>query len=85
LQVGRITADEFDQRSGRALAARTGKQLTELVADLPLEHIRAAPATGQGRGCRVLDPRITVGAAAAATAFAAVAGANAQSRGRSPQ
>ena len=35
-RVGRITADEFDQRSGQALRARTGKELTALLADLPL-------------------------------------------------
>lgn len=35
LRVGRITADEFDQRSGQALRARTGKDLTALLADLP--------------------------------------------------
>jgi hypothetical protein len=36
LRVGRITGDEFDQRSGQALRARTGKELTALLADLPL-------------------------------------------------
>lgn len=36
LRVGRITADEFDQRSGQALRSRTGKELTALLADLPL-------------------------------------------------
>jgi hypothetical protein len=35
-RIGRITADEFDQRSGQALRARTGKELTALLADLPL-------------------------------------------------
>jgi Domain of unknown function (DUF1707) len=34
-RVGRITADEFNQRSGQALRARTGKELTALLADLP--------------------------------------------------
>ena len=42
-QAGRITADEFDQRSGQALAARTGKELTALLADLPLAGPRHAP------------------------------------------
>lgn len=36
-QVGRLTADEFDQRSGQALRARTGKELSALLADLPLD------------------------------------------------
>src|SRR5580658_11339063 len=35
LQVGRITAGEFDQRSGQVLGARTGKELTAPLADLP--------------------------------------------------
>ena len=41
-RVGRITADEFDQRSGQTLRARTGKELTALLADLPLD---GPPAT----------------------------------------
>ena len=41
-QAGRITADEFEQRSGQALAARTGKELTALLADLPVERAPAA-------------------------------------------
>jgi Domain of unknown function (DUF1707) len=35
LRVGRITADEFDERSGLALRSRTGLELTGLLADLP--------------------------------------------------
>ena len=34
-QTGRLTQDEFDERSGRALQARTGRELSELFADLP--------------------------------------------------
>lgn len=30
-QAGRITADEFDERSGQALHSRTGKELTGRV------------------------------------------------------
>jgi hypothetical protein len=45
-QVGRITAGEFDQRSGQALRARTGKELTGLLADLPLDRAPAARAAG---------------------------------------
>lgn len=30
-----MTAEEFNQRSGQALRARTGKELTALLADLP--------------------------------------------------
>lgn len=42
-QVGRITADEFDERSGQALRARTWRELAALLADLPADE----PATRQ--------------------------------------
>lgn len=42
-RVGRITADEFDERSGQALRARTGRELTALLADLPVQFVPAAP------------------------------------------
>jgi hypothetical protein len=52
-RVGRITADEFDQRSGQAQRARTGKELTALLADLPLDgrprDRRHRPGTSQSR------------------------------------
>jgi hypothetical protein len=34
-QAGRLTVEELDERTGRALAARTMGELGELVADLP--------------------------------------------------
>ena len=34
-QAGRLTADEFDERSSQALQSRTGKQLAALFTDLP--------------------------------------------------
>jgi hypothetical protein len=34
-QAGRLTAAELDERTGRALTARTWGELTELLADLP--------------------------------------------------
>jgi hypothetical protein len=34
-QTGRLTQDEFDDRSARALQARTGTDLSGLFADLP--------------------------------------------------
>ena len=42
-QAGRLTAGEFDERTGRALTARTWGELGELVADLPAAR-PAAPA-----------------------------------------
>ena len=52
-QLGRITAGEFDQRSQQALAARTGKELTALLADLPHDRARAQ-ATAPAKACRRL-------------------------------
>ena len=40
-QAGRLTQEEFDERSGLALRARTGNDLSELFTDLP----QAAPRT----------------------------------------
>ena len=40
-QAGRLDADEFEERTGQALAARTWGELGQLVADLPGD--RTAP------------------------------------------
>jgi len=83
-QVGRITADEFDQRSGQALTARTGRELTALLADLPVDRAPVDTAALQ-RADRVLASRITIGGSVAAACFAAVAISNALSGGLSLQ
>lgn len=44
-QAGRLTAAELDERTGRALTARTWGELTELAADLPALRRAAPPAT----------------------------------------
>ena len=44
-QAGRLTADEFEERSGQALRAVTGNDLAELLADLPRNQ---APLPVQG-------------------------------------
>jgi Domain of unknown function (DUF1707) len=80
-QAGRLTSDEFDERSGLALRARTGNDLTVLLADLPLEHPPAARGTGLERADRALASRITIAATAAATAFTAIAVASALQTG----
>jgi hypothetical protein len=36
-QAGRLSAEEFDERSGRALQAKTGQELSGLFTDLPEE------------------------------------------------
>jgi hypothetical protein len=81
LQGGRITADEFDQRSAQVLRARTGKELTAPLADLPLDRAPAARATGPERAQRVRAPGLAIAAAAGATCFAAVAATAALSSG----
>jgi hypothetical protein len=44
-QAGRLTLDEFQDRSAQALAARTGRQLRGLFVDLPpAGRPRTAPA-----------------------------------------
>jgi Domain of unknown function (DUF1707) len=44
-QAGRLTAGEFDERMGRALAARTWGELRSLLADLPAARSGAAAST----------------------------------------
>jgi DUF1707 SHOCT-like domain len=44
-QAGRLTADEFEDRTGRALKARTAGDLAELFTDLPRKpYAMAGPA-----------------------------------------
>jgi hypothetical protein len=68
-QVGRITADEFDQRSSRALSARTGKELTDLFTDLQKEKGTAAGRLARSRRAGALIALGTSGAAAISLAF----------------
>ena len=63
-RVGRITAGEFDQRSGHALRARTGKELTALLADLPLAGASAACATVPEPANHAIAVRCVMGASA---------------------
>ncbi|HUA31205.1 MAG TPA: DUF1707 domain-containing protein [Streptosporangiaceae bacterium] len=42
-QAGRLTSEEFDERSGQALRARTGGDLEVLFADLPRPQPSAMP------------------------------------------
>lgn len=68
-QAGRITREEFDQRSGQALRAATGKELTDLLADLPPGR-SPAPRTGGALQLRhsAVGARVAAGASAAAAA-----------------
>lgn len=55
-QAGRLTQEEWDERSGRALRARTGNELSTLLLDLPgpaaaPEPSQAGPAVPLARAC----------------------------------
>jgi Domain of unknown function (DUF1707) len=81
LHLGRITPDEFDERAGQALSARTGDELTVLLADLPAER-SAALAPIPERSDRTLATWTIIGASAlGATAFALAAAGAALSYG----
>jgi hypothetical protein len=84
-RVGRITAEEFDRRSTQALSARTGRELTATVADLPLDRGLAddAPADSPAprRGDSYLAPRLTFAASLTAICFASVAVSSASQPG----
>jgi hypothetical protein len=50
-EAGRLTADELDERTGRALRARTGRELADLLADLPRhQDPPAGTVSGPGSG-----------------------------------
>jgi hypothetical protein len=84
-RVGRITADEFDQRSGQALRARTGKELTALLADLPPGGPPATRTTVPELHNHAIAVRAVMGASAlAATLLFAKAVVDALSPGDQP-
>jgi hypothetical protein len=89
-QIGRITDDEFDERSAQVLAARTGQQLSALLDDLPVHHALAAASrteayvagtTAVQRADHSPASRFDIGASLAAICFAGVSVLNATSRG----
>jgi hypothetical protein len=65
-QTGRLAQEEFEDRAGRALQARTGRELSELFTDLPQGQARAgtSPAAvnpgGVRRAGRAPTPRIVI-------------------------
>ncbi len=59
-QAGRLTLEEFEDRSGRALQARTGGELGGLFTDLPKAAVpgAAVPAAGvPAAGAGLAGPR----------------------------
>jgi hypothetical protein len=78
-QAGRLTTEEFDERSGRALRAKTESDVTELLVDLPAQRgdvtspAASKPVAGQGPGqVRLLAARRPVFAVVAVAAAVAV-------------
>jgi MoxR-like ATPase len=75
-QDGRISREEFEHRSGRALSARTGHELTDLVSDLPSGNAPATPAIVPERVRVIATWSAVAGSAAAAVSLGAVALSN---------
>jgi len=85
-QAGRLTHEEFDDRSGLALRARTGNDLGALFGDLPTAAVPAARTpvgsvgpvstgdTGARRAGRALVARAVIACVIAATVIGNVAG-----------
>jgi hypothetical protein len=77
-QAGRLTAEEFDERSGRALRARTESDLAELLADLPTQRgTVTSPGASQpmarpGVGLATRRPVVALAAIVAIVALASV-------------
>jgi hypothetical protein len=72
-QAGRLTADEFNERSGQALQARTGKELAVLFADLPRDRaaMTSLPPPGPAPAARIgMAAPVLVGVLVSLTVFA---------------
>ncbi len=68
-QEGRLTLEEFDERSGQALRAKTARELMGLFADLPAGQARTA---GTGDAVAVPEARPHLPAARAVVAAVAI-------------
>ena len=85
-RVGRITAGELDERSEQALAARTGRELADLLADLPSVRPPAARTTAAPDvAFRVFASRTAIAAAVTAMCCTALAVGAAVNHGPSPE
>jgi hypothetical protein len=73
-RAGRLTADEFEQRSGETMRSRTGKELAALLADLPVEHAALVMrTTGRDSARRAMAARVSAVAGVAAFGFGTAA------------
>ena len=73
-ETGRLSQDEFDERSARALRARTGRELTELFADLPGGARPGDGASPTSRGGLARPAGLAIVGVAAAIAIASAIG-----------
>jgi len=55
--VGRLTLDELEERSGRALAAKTRGELAALTSDLPAGAAQPSGSPALARGARGAQPK----------------------------
>jgi hypothetical protein len=66
---GRIDATEFDERLGRALAAKTRSELASLLADLPTSDPRTPSGPdSHHRGLRIFTALVMIGVVVVAVA-----------------
>lgn len=88
-RAGRLTLEEFEERSAQALRSRTGQELADLLADLPRDGRPGDGRPGEGlpsTSAVALARWIAIGAAAiTAVALAIVALTNALNRGYEPE
>jgi Domain of unknown function (DUF1707)/Cell wall-active antibiotics response 4TMS YvqF len=54
--VGRLTLDELEERSGRALVAKTRGELAALITDLPAGRVQPGGSPALGRDARPKRP-----------------------------
>ena len=72
-QAGRLTLEEFEERSEQTLKSKTARELTGLFTDLPTTQI-VAPATGQAVAVPEAGPHLPVARViVTAAAIAAIA------------
>jgi hypothetical protein len=83
-RVGRITDDEFDERSALVLRARTGEELTAPLADLPPAPVPVARPPDVDWASRHVANRVVIGGSIGAACFAAAAIRNCFSNGPTP-
>jgi hypothetical protein len=80
-QAGRLTSEELEERTGRALSARTLGELDEMTADLPALRPASPPPVARPRGPGYPGRPPLVAVLAGLAIVAAVLGASAGRHG----